>query len=130
MLTNSERRVLIFIIIVLIGGSLASFLREEPLKEEKKHISFPVNINTATKKELVLLPNIGPVTAGRILKYREKKEGFKTKKELLEVKGIGKVKFEKIKNKICVKQPNEIKKERNNESTEYSISPESNVQSH
>ncbi len=111
MLTNSERRVLIFILIVLISGSLAGFLREEPLEERKEHVSFPVNINTATKEELILLPNIGPVAAERILKYREKKKGFKTKKEILEVKGIGKVKFEKIKDKICVKQSDEIKKE-------------------
>jgi competence ComEA-like helix-hairpin-helix protein len=111
MLTNSERKVLIFIIIVLIGGSLAGFLREEPLEEENKHVFFPVNINNATKEELILIPHIGPVTAERILAYRDKNKGFKTKNEILKIEGIGKAKFEKIKDKICVEQPDELNEE-------------------
>jgi competence ComEA-like helix-hairpin-helix protein len=109
MLTNSERKVLIFIIIVLVCGGLAGFLREDPLKETEKHVSFPVNINTATKEELILLPNIGPVIAGRILSYRDKNNGFKTKNEILEIKGIGEVTFKEIEDKICVENPEEVK---------------------
>jgi competence ComEA-like helix-hairpin-helix protein len=115
MLTNSERKVLVFIIIVLVGGSLAGFLREEPLKETERHVCFPVNINTATKEELILLPGIGPVTAERIVEYREKRKGFKTKDEILEVEGIGEVKFKKMEDKICVEHPNKNKKDTDNE---------------
>lgn len=115
MLTNSERKVLVFIIIVLIGGSLAGFLREEPLEEEKKCVFFPVNINNATKEELILIPYIGPVTAERILAYRDENKGFKTKNEILKIEGIGKAKFEKIKDKICVEYSNKIRKEGNSE---------------
>lgn len=118
MLTNSERRVLIFIVIVLVVGSLAGFLREEPPRAEIKSSPFPINVNTATRKELVLLPYIGEVIAERIIEYRRKNEGFKTKKEILKIKGIGKIKFEKIKDKIYVEKPEEVKEDRSNESHE------------
>jgi competence protein ComEA len=64
--------------------------------------SFPINLNTATVNELILLPSIGEVMAKRIVVYRIKNNGFKTKEEIMNVKGVGKVKFEKIKDKICV----------------------------
>ncbi len=102
MLTNSEKRVIVFIVIVLVVGSLAGFLREELPEAGIESSPFPINVNTATRKELVLLPYIGEVIAERIVNYRIENKGFKTENELLNVKGIGKVKFEKIKDKICV----------------------------
>jgi competence ComEA-like helix-hairpin-helix protein len=105
MLSSSERRVLIFIIVVLFVGSAGGFLRPTPVQETEKDeelISFPININTATAEELILLPNIGEVMAKRIVVYRIRNNGFKTKEEIMNVKGIGKVKFEKIKDKICI----------------------------
>jgi len=105
MLTNSERRVLVFIIVTLLVGSLAGFLRPVPVETVKSFISFPININSANLKELIRLPGIGEVMANRIVEYRTKNKGFKTKYEIMKVKGIGKVKFEKIKDKICVEQP-------------------------
>ena len=110
MLSDSERRVLIFIIIVLLVGSLAGFIHHEPKEKTEIFTSFPVNINSATSEELVLLPGIGDVIAKRILTYRSKNNGFKSKDEIMKVKGIGKVKFEKIKDKICIEKPDEVKK--------------------
>jgi competence protein ComEA len=60
-----------------------------------------ININTATAQELTILPGIGPVTAGKIVEYREAK-AFDTIEEVLEVKGIGPAKFEAIKDRITV----------------------------
>ena len=115
MLSDSERRVLIFIIFVLILGSVAGFFRPSPTKETETLTSFPICINSARKEELILLPGIGEVTAKKILEYRIKNKGFKTKDEIMMVKGIGKVKFEKMKDKICVEKLDEVKN-RNNES--------------
>lgn len=59
-----------------------------------------ININTANKPDLVDLPGIGESIADRIIAYRETKKGFKKTEELMKVKGIGKKKFDKIKNHI------------------------------
>ncbi len=56
-----------------------------------------INLNQATLKELESLPGIGPVTAKKILELRERKGGFKSVDELLEVPGIGPKKLEALK---------------------------------
>jgi competence ComEA-like helix-hairpin-helix protein len=56
-----------------------------------------LNLNTASKAELVKLPGIGEATAERILLYREENGRFRKTDELKNVKGIGEKKFQKIK---------------------------------
>ncbi|MDA3947070.1 MAG: helix-hairpin-helix domain-containing protein [Helicobacteraceae bacterium] len=60
-----------------------------------------VNINSASVEELSTLPGIGQGTAEKIVKYR-KDHKFKITSDLMEVKGIGTKKFEKIKSKLSV----------------------------
>lgn len=60
-----------------------------------------VNINSASKEELKTLEGIGDKTAERIIEYRNSKY-FEYIEEITNVKGIGKAKYEKIKNNICV----------------------------
>ena len=60
-----------------------------------------VNINSASVEELSTLPGIGQGTAEKIVKYR-KAHKFKSTAELMEVKGIGEKKYEKIKTKLSV----------------------------
>ncbi|TYT22436.1 ComEA family DNA-binding protein [Dictyoglomus thermophilum] len=59
-----------------------------------------VNINTASKEELESLPGIGPTLAQRIIEYREENGVFTSAEDLLNVKGIGEKKLEKIKDQI------------------------------
>lgn len=61
-----------------------------------------ININLALSPDLQLLPGIGQVTAERIIEYRESNNGFKSIAELMNVKGIGNKKFEKLKNLITI----------------------------
>ena len=61
-----------------------------------------IDINSASLQILAKLPGIGPKTAQKIDELRKKKGKFKTLDELLEVKGIGKVKFEKIKKYLFI----------------------------
>lgn len=61
-----------------------------------------ININTATKEELITLSGIGEATADKIIAYREENGKFKTIEDLKKVPGIGDAKFENIKDKIMV----------------------------
>ena len=61
-----------------------------------------VNINTATKEELVALPGVGPAKAQAILDYRSSHGAFKSVEEVKDVKGIGAKRFEKLKGELTV----------------------------
>lgn len=58
-----------------------------------------VNINLATKEELMTLNGIGDVMADRIIEYRTNNR-FKNKEDIMSVKGIGSGIYEKIKDSI------------------------------
>jgi len=60
-----------------------------------------VNVNTASVEQLQELPGVGPVTAKRIVDYRDKTP-FSTPEQLMEVKGIGAKTFAKMKGFIAV----------------------------
>jgi comEA protein len=61
-----------------------------------------IDLNTASASELDLLPGIGPALAQRIIEYRNRRNGFKTVGELLQVSGIGPKKLEAIKDRVTV----------------------------
>ena len=68
-----------------------------------------VNINTATKDELIALPGIGPAKAQAILDHRKAHGPFKSVEELKDVKGIGAKRFEKLKPELAVSGPSLVK---------------------
>ena len=59
-----------------------------------------ININTANSAELQKLPGVGPVTADKIISYRNEYGEFKAIEELMNVSGIGEKTFAKLKNTI------------------------------
>jgi len=61
-----------------------------------------LDLNTATKDELVAVSGIGPAKAQAILDYRNQHGGFKSVDELKDVKGIGARRFEKLKPELTV----------------------------
>lgn len=61
-----------------------------------------VNLNTASKEELLTLNGIGDVRAQAILKYREEHGEFRSIEELMEVEGIKKGTFQKLKDQIKI----------------------------
>lgn len=61
-----------------------------------------ININTASREELMTLPGIGEKLAERILKYRAENGGFLHPAAIMEVHGIGEKMYEKLKTKIKV----------------------------
>lgn len=62
-----------------------------------------VNLNEATKKQLMALPGIGEVTAERILLYREELGAFTSIDQLRKVKGMSKKKLEHLKPLITIR---------------------------
>ncbi len=61
-----------------------------------------IKINTATSADLIELSGIGQVIAARIIDYRNAQGLFRTKEDLLNIKGIGMKKLEKIQDKISL----------------------------
>ena len=57
----------------------------------------PLDLNTATKMQLMELPGIGEVLAQRILDYRETHGAFVAIEDLMNVEGIGEKKVEQMK---------------------------------
>lgn len=56
-----------------------------------------ININTATKEQLMDLPGIGEVTAERIIRYRRETGKFFKVEDLRIIKGISANKLERLK---------------------------------
>ncbi|MCT4585038.1 MAG: helix-hairpin-helix domain-containing protein [Peptostreptococcaceae bacterium] len=65
-------------------------------KANNKSKSNLININNASKQELIELPGIGEVTANKIIDFRSKNK-FSNVNDLLMIDGIGEKKLEKIK---------------------------------
>jgi len=61
-----------------------------------------VDLNTATKAELLMLPGVGDSTADAIIMYREQNGSFKSVDDLDNVKGIGDKKMEKLAGQVTV----------------------------
>lgn len=62
-----------------------------------------IDLNSATKSDLMSLPGIGDAMAERILLYRTEQGRFRSVAELKNIKGIGEKKFEKLKLLVEVK---------------------------
>src|SRR5919201_3857671 len=76
----------------------------------KKTVTGVVNLNAATASQLDALPGIGEGAVKRILEYRQKTP-FKRIEEIVQVKGFGKKRFEKLKAHLAVSGPTTIKVE-------------------
>lgn len=72
------------------------------ISSKTEFITDKININTASKDELKRLKGIGEAIAQNIIDYRNEYGNFDSIEEIINVKGIGKAKFEDIKDHITV----------------------------
>ncbi len=79
-----------------MGPVLALAQKSSPASTEK------INLNTATVEQLQSLPGIGPSIAKSILDHRAKVGKFNRIEEVINVKGVGEKKFQKIKDRLVV----------------------------
>lgn len=70
--------------------------------EPMESIDYRINLNTATKVQLMELPGIGETLAERIIEYRARNGAFLTTKDLLNVSGIGEGKLKEIEERIKI----------------------------
>ncbi|MBW4055762.1 MAG: helix-hairpin-helix domain-containing protein [Proteobacteria bacterium] len=63
---------------------------------EQMVLGIPLDISSMSDADFDRLPGIGPVLAGRIVAYRQNNGGILHVNDLLGIKGIGKMKYQKL----------------------------------
>lgn len=80
----------------------SSSVQEQANKAQGDLTVSVVNLNTATREQLMTLAGIGESRAEDIIRYREEKGKFRSIEEIKNIPGIKDAVFEKIKDKIGV----------------------------
>lgn len=86
---------------LMAAGVNPAFSKEERTASSQTQIQ-QVNLNEASLGELESIKGIGPVIAKRIIDYRTANGSFKSLEELSQVNGIGRVKYEKMKEQLTL----------------------------
>jgi len=88
------------VLVLCLGMTIssASILAQKssPAASEK------INLNSATLDQLQTLPGIGPSIAKSIIDHRTKAGKFSRIEEIINVKGVGEKKFQKIKDRLIL----------------------------
>lgn len=101
MFKNASLALLLSFLMLLVAGS-AWAAQAVPPQKEKAASDGKVNINTASKAELMKLDGIGPSLADKIIEYRNAHGPFKKPEDIRKIQGIGKGLWEKNRNAIAV----------------------------
>jgi competence protein ComEA len=83
--------------------------KKEWKNENKNDVQLPkqqIDINTATKEELLTLYGIGEYFSNKIIDYKNRLGGYTSKEQLLEIYNFDEEKLEKISDRIVVKTNN------------------------
>lgn len=94
---------------IFIGRQIPSAHKLTPSEDITDSESFSesvlIDINTAGKQELIMLPGIGETIAQRIIEYRNLHGNFRSVNDLLQIEGIGAGKLKAIEEYLTVGGP-------------------------
>lgn len=85
------------------GFDSSEFMAYSGTATNENNVGKKVNINSATKEELMTLPGIGESKANTIISYRDEHGKFNAIEDLMQITGIKEGLFNKVKDSICVK---------------------------
>ena len=74
-----------------------------PVEAASRELTGVIELNSAAPASLQRLPGVGPATAAKIVEHRNRSGAFRRPEDLLEVKGIGPKKFDRLRQFIIVK---------------------------
>ncbi|HLA28129.1 MAG TPA: helix-hairpin-helix domain-containing protein [Syntrophales bacterium] len=94
---NDSRRLKMGDKIYLTGDSSPSIAVGKMVAPQALALGLPLDINSATFDDLVLVSGIGEKTATQIIALRKNKGGLSRIEELMEIRGIKEKKFDRIK---------------------------------
>lgn len=98
----SRKSTIAWVLVLCLGLALHPVSLYAKDTEANKASTEKINLNTATEEQLQSLPGIGPSSAKNILEYRNKAGKFNRIEEIINVKGIGEKKFQKIKDRLTL----------------------------
>ena len=105
MVARKQRSLLVWMFFLtclfMLGGATQGFSKDNPQVVPSQQIQ-RVSLNRASVEELETVRGIGPVIAKRIVDYRAANGSFKSLEELAAVNGIGKAKFERIREQLTL----------------------------
>lgn len=90
-------------VVVPERGTAAMAAQVTPVLASQPQAAGKLNLNTASRQELEALPGIGPVTAQKLLDYRQTRGAFVSVDELKDAKLVNSSTFEKVKGLVEVR---------------------------
>lgn len=94
---------LVMLLAAGVGWPIEVAAQEKQAGSDAKDSDGKVNINTASKAELMKLDGVGPAVAAKIIEYRNANGPFKKPEDIRKVRGFGKGLWEKNRAAIAVK---------------------------
>jgi len=91
--------------IIMLSLAAASLFFGAAAYAKKAPPAHPIDINTATVKELEELPGVGPTTAKAIVEFRTRAGRFQRVTDLLVIRGISESKLKKMRPYITIGPP-------------------------
>jgi len=90
---------------ILGAGLVLLLLSTTVVGQKKQPPAKPIDLNSATIKELEELPGVGKVTAQRIIDARQKSGRFRRVEDLLAIRGISTKRLEILRPYVTVSSP-------------------------